>query len=101
MPNGVEKNFSRLLMACAIYRQKYNEWPSQARLHPVILHDLAQLFDSQNFERLAAHLDLRTRDRMGLSVGGRGVVEYGERDADPALVEFAEKWLCVELRRDL
>jgi hypothetical protein len=38
---------------------------------------------------------------MGLSVGGHAVVEYGERDADPALVDLAEKWLCVELRRDL
>lgn len=70
-------------------------------MQPAILHDLAQLFDAQNFERLAAHLELRTRDRVGLSVGGRGVVEYGERDADPALVDLAGKWLGVELRRDL
>ena len=65
MPNGADKNLRRLLMACTVYQQKYGEWPSQARMSPVILHDLARLLDQENFERLAAHLQMRTKDRMG------------------------------------
>src|SRR5215213_4224278 len=104
MPNGVDKNFRRLLMACAVYWQKYNEWPSQARLHPMLLQDLAHLFDRDNFERLATHLELRTRDTMGVSVGGRGVVDYGDVDPgrlDNDTVELAQQWLGVHVRRDI
>jgi hypothetical protein len=104
VPNGVDRNFRRLLMACAVHRQKYGEWPTQARLHARLVQDLANLFDADDFARLAANLELRTRDRVGLSVGGRGVVEYAEVDHDrldnQVLVE-AEAWLGVTPRRDL
>lgn len=104
MPNGVDKNYRRLLMACAQYRSQYREWPSQVRMHPAMLHDLANLFDQENFERLAAHLEVRTRDRMAISVGGRGVFEYG-RDGEPELdlsmLALAETWLGLEVRPDV
>jgi predicted component of type VI protein secretion system len=104
MPNGVDKNFRRLLMACAVYHQEYGEWPTQARLHAVILRDLAQLFDHENFERLAAHMELRTRPTVGISVGGRGVVDYadvGHGRTGGATVGDAERWLGVQIRPDL
>jgi hypothetical protein len=101
MPNGVDKNLYRLRSACASYRAKYHEWPSQARLQPLLLWDIAQVLDAENFDRLAAHLELRTRDAPGLSVGGRGVVEYGGDDVDGELLDLAEKWLGVEVRRDV
>jgi hypothetical protein len=103
MPNGVDKSFRRLLVACAAYRQKFNEWPSQARLHPMILQDLAHLFDGEDFERLATHLHVRTRDTMGISVGGRGVVDYADVELDSLdneTVELAEKWLGGGVRPD-
>src|SRR6478609_7474570 len=104
MPNGVDKNFRRLLMACAVYRQKYGEWPVQARMNAGLLQDLAHLFDGENFARLANYLELRTRDKVGLSVGGRGVVEYADVDharLDQEILELAERWLAVEVRRDV
>jgi len=91
-------------MACAVYRQKYDEWPSQARMNAGLLQNLAWLFDGDNFARLANHLQLRTRDKVGLSVGGRGVVEYGDVDharLDQEILELAERWLAVEVRRDV
>jgi hypothetical protein len=103
VPNGVDKNFRRLLMACAAYRQEHGEWPAQARLHPALMQDLARLFDGDDFARLAARLELRTRERVGLSVGGRGVVEYGEVDHDrfdDELLVRAETWLGVTPRRE-
>src|SRR5262245_55936058 len=104
MPNGVDKNFRRLVMACALYRQRYGEWPSQVRLDARLLHNLASLFDDDNFARLAAHLELRTPDKTGISVGGRGVVEYGDADLgqlDGEIVKLTEHWFGVELRPDL
>lgn len=91
-------------MACAVYRKKFGKWPSQARMHPGFLQDLAHLFDAENFARLATHLQLRTRDQVGLSVGGDGVVDYEDVDherLDQEKLELAEKWLGVEIRRDI
>jgi hypothetical protein len=102
MPNGHDKNFQRLLMACAAYWQKYGEWPSQARMHPVVLHNLADLLDHENFERLASHLELRTCEEMAISVGGRGVVDY--KDVSHGTLgdgpRQAKRWLGVEVRPD-
>jgi hypothetical protein len=104
MPNGGDKNYRRLLTACAVYRQKYGEWPVQARLNALAMYDLAQLFDPKSFERLAAHLELRTLDHIDITVGGRGVVKYSDVDhsrVDDAVMQLAEKWLNLEVRRDL
>ncbi len=104
MPNGVDKNYRRLLMACAVHRQKFGEWPSQARMNALVLQDLAHLFDSDNFGRLAAHLQLRTADHRDITVGGRGVVKYSEVDhsrIDSDVLELTERWLGLEVRRDI
>jgi hypothetical protein len=80
MPNGADKNLRRVLIACSAFRERYGEWPSQARMHPLMLWDLAQVLDGDEFVKLATHLQLRTKDRMGLTVGGaRGVVDYGRQ----------------------
>lgn len=104
MPNGVDKNYRRLLMACAAYRQSYEEWPKQARFGAGFLWNLAQLFDFENWSRLCAHLELRTMDTDDISVGGRGVVRYSEIDhsrLDETTLELAERWLDLEIRRDV
>jgi hypothetical protein len=104
MPNGVDKNFRRLLMACAVYHQEYGAWPTQARLHAFILRDLAGIFDAENFERLAEHTELRTRPTIGISVGGRGVVDYATVEhgrIDGRTLTEAERWLGVTIRPDL
>ena len=104
MPNGHDANFRRLLVACAVYRQKYGEWPSHARMNAALLQELARLFDGENFSRLAQRLELRTRYKVGISVGGRGVVEYEDVDyarLDHEVLELAEQWLAVETRRDI
>jgi hypothetical protein len=104
VPNGADQNYRRLLMVCAVYRQKYGEWPSQARCHALTLHDLAQLFDRHNFERLAVHLELRTLDTIEITVGGRGVVRYSEVDhgrIDDAVMALAEEWLDLRIRSEL
>jgi hypothetical protein len=32
MPNGVDKNLVRLAIACAAFRAKHGEWPTEARV---------------------------------------------------------------------
>jgi hypothetical protein len=100
MPNGVDKHLQRLLMACALYRQRYSSWPSQARFGSVTLWNLANLLDAENFARLSAHLELRTSDKEGISVGGIGVVNYGEGDTQIDSDTLAERWLGVEVRHE-
>ena len=104
MPNGVDKNLRRLIMACAAYRARFDEWPVEARMAPIMIQDLAHLLDEENFTLLATRIRLRTKD-SGLSVGGgRGVHVYGELELDQKandLVPVAERWLGVTVRRDL
>ena len=69
-----------------------------------MLQGLAQLFDEANFERLAAHIERRTCDKAGLSVGGRGVIDYTDVDhdrLDGEVLALAETWLGVVVRRDI
>src|SRR4051794_20491722 len=104
MPNGADKNLRRVLIACSAFRERYGEWPSQARMHPLMLWDVAQVLDGDEFVKLATHLQLRTKDRMGLTVGGaRGVVDYGEASAniDGETLNLAERWLDVHVRDDV
>ena len=103
MPNGHDKNLRRLLMACAVYRRRYRQWPTHARLSAGVLGDLARLLDEESFERLALHMELRTTTGHPLSVGGPpGYVEYGTRgfpdDLEPEL-DQAQKWSNVRAGR--
>jgi hypothetical protein len=104
MPNGADKNLVRLRITCSTYRARFGEWPSQARMHPLMLWDLAQVLDHDEFVKLATHLQLRTKDRMELTVGGApGVVDYEEASAriDDETLRLTERWLDVHARDDL
>ena len=107
MPNGVDANYRRLLMACASYREKFGEWPTYARIDFAFLQDLASLFDAANFKRLAERLELRIQTEGILAVGGPyGEVRYDGPDFShssfsPATVDEADRWLDVMIRRDL
>jgi hypothetical protein len=99
----VDKNLVRLAVACAVYRRRFREWP-EARLAPMILWDVAQILDSENFNSLAARLRLRTSEQAQISVGdSHGHVKYDEVDhaeAEP-LIDQARAWLGFEVRRDI
>jgi hypothetical protein len=96
VPNGEDKNICRLEVCCAAYREKYGEWPAEARLAPMLLHDIARYLDSESFEALASRIRLRTRDLPGLSVGGsKGVMEYGPGPSDEHYLDLARRWLDV------
>jgi hypothetical protein len=103
MPNGDDKNLRRLQMACAVYRQKYGAWPTQARFGAFYLWNLAGILDDENFARLASRLELRTSksDSATISVGGVGVVVYEDVDhsrLDSDTLDLAVQWLGVEAR---
>lgn len=102
MPNGFDKNLRRLARACAYYRERYGEWPSQARMHPKLLQSIAGVLTPEDFTTLALHVQLRTRDTMSISVGGaRGHLDYGAMDKplDKPDFDLAWQWLDVHPRR--
>ena len=101
MPSDAADNLRRLLITCASYRRRYDEWPSEARLHPVVLWDIASLLDHDEFAELATRLELRTQHGMGISVAGHGEVssEDIEYPVDDDALRLTEKWLDVEVRQ--
>ncbi len=104
MPNGVTKNLVRLEMACAMYHQRFGSWPSEARMAPVMLWDIAHLVELESFESIASHLALHTRPDLGLTVSGlEGAVEYGQEEFTGGYEETqrAAQWLGAEVRSDL
>lgn len=104
MPNGVDKNYWRLVMACALYRAQYGAWPTEARVAPIVLWDYGQIFDPENFERLCARLRFRTTMHAHIAVGnGKAHLVYGsqEEQPDPRLIEEADAWFGVRIRPEL
>ena len=85
VPNGYDRAYIDLTMLCASYRFLYREWPRRFEIHPRVLWGLADLFEVEEFERLAARLEIRTipvrhpLDRppqwMGVS-GEAGTVDF-------------------------
>jgi hypothetical protein len=104
MANGIDKNLNRLRSVCAAYRERYDEWPAEARMEPLIVYDLTHILEADDFLTLASRLRLRTKT-TGLSVGGsKGVVEYGlegYRNPDPDMVSLSRRWLGVEARAEV
>ena len=101
MPNGVDKNFWRLVSTVAAYHARHKDWPSEARLAPWAIWSLAQLLDAENFELLASRLPLRTTLRASFSAGSsRGHVVYDKIERSPSSDELdaAERWLGVAIR---
>lgn len=105
MPNGASKNLVRLSITAAAYHKRYGEWPAELRAEPIIIWDLAQILDLDQFQLLATRLRLFTSaETTRFSVGGsQGVVWYDEVDHDsvtPDDVAAARRWLGVEMRLD-
>ncbi len=95
----------RLSVASAAYRKRYDEWPAEVRIPPIIVWDLAQILDADQFELLATRLRMRTSSEITrFSVGGsRGVIWYDDvdhSDLESHEVETARRWLGVEMRVD-
>ena len=104
MPNGVDKNLVRLAIASAEYRRRHGEWPTEARVAPLVLWEYGYLLDLPNFERLCSRLRLRTTDGAHLAVGGeKGHLVYEKLDESPTndLVEEAWDWLGVSIKPGL
>jgi hypothetical protein len=88
----------RVLTACAAYRGRFGRWPTEVRVHPADLRDLARL-PSERWFQFARHVAL-TSDwtvRSGPAVRGLegevrcedGIVDDGRRVADADV----EEWL--------
>ena len=60
MPNGFDRVFVELTMLCASYRQRFGDWPTQIRMHPACLRNLAMILDREAFEQLAERLEFQT-----------------------------------------
>lgn len=87
-----------------MYRERYGQWPSDAWLMPIALWEIANLADADSFRSITGHLELHTRDGMGLTVGGPdGKVEYGQESFNFGweAVEAAGEWLGAKRRPDL
>lgn len=101
MPNGHDKNFRRLLMTCAAYRGKFGEWPTQVRIYPAAVYDLAHILSPEDFEKLGNSFEIRVIDEIDFSAGGRGVFRYSDYDhsfENDELIQLAENWLGVRPR---
>ena len=101
MPNGADKNFRRLVITVAAYHVRFKDWPTEVRLAPWAMRDIAHLLDQENFELLAGRLRLATTLRAGFAAGSaRGRVVYDNLSTHPDFAEVvaAERWLGVRVR---
>jgi hypothetical protein len=102
VPNGADKNYRRLIMACAAFRSLHGVWPSEARLAPVTLWECGQMLDLENFELLCSKLRLRTTKHAQIAVGNASAHLVYEKISNPSyeLLAEAEEWLGATVKRE-
>jgi hypothetical protein len=93
MNDTIDDPFAELVALCAAYRDRYGEWPTQVRLDAHRLRKLCYRLNETSVINLTAHVRLGSRDSVGLSAGGRGVVQAGDIAPSQASVELARVWL--------
>jgi len=91
------------VITVAAYHARFKDWPTEVRLAPWALREVAHLLDAENFELLASRVRLGTTLRTSFAAGSkRGRVVYESVGTSPALkdLEAAESWLGVSVRRE-
>lgn len=92
------RNVGRLQFVCAAHNLRFGEWPTYARMEPIILWDLMISIGEEQFCTLAGRLKLSTRKKWGLGVGSRrGFTDYEDSSQAGASADMAEAWLGVHL----
>ena len=77
----------------AAYRDRYQEWPREVRMDGAQLSALTAGCTADGLRMLIAHVRVAGRDGVGVSAGGRGVVELDVADPTPSALEAAGLWL--------
>jgi hypothetical protein len=105
MPNGYDRAYIELTIACAAYRERFGTWPTSAFLDPMTLKNLADLFDYPGFHELAQRLRLNTdlEEVAFYALGEAGSLHRREVKNVKELVlggyiEDARSWLGVKPR---
>ncbi len=99
MPNGHDKNFVRLAVTVAGFREKFGRWPEQVHIMRVCFEDLEGLFTPDDYAALMKTARLMPSDsdeftfRAEDASGNR--FDYGDRAAGDSQEE-AYAWLGVE-----
>jgi hypothetical protein len=52
--------FTHLKILCAGYRFRFGQWPERLEISPFALWGLAMQLGSENFQRVAGHLEIRS-----------------------------------------
>jgi len=77
----------------AAYRDRYQEWPREVRIDGTRLRSLAAACTDDGLRMLIAHVRVGSRDGVGVSAGGRGVVELDVADPTLSALKAADLWL--------
>lgn len=106
MPNGYDRAFIELTIACAAYHERFGGWPTAAHLDPFWVKALADLFDWEAFEELTRRLSLSTDSETRAAfvlIGSEGTLNYHDvsnyRELNEGgYMDAARAWLEVEPR---
>ena len=58
MPNGVGKNWSRLLIAVNGFLIRYRRWPTQVRMSEAQIDDIKSVFKPETYKELISRIKL-------------------------------------------
>lgn len=100
MPNGEDRNVVRLTVACAQYRDRFDEWPAQIAIDPGVLWNIAMVLGSERFSRVCQRVDLcSTAGEWAPYIcveGSAGRLVYGEEEGPSRdSQDRAAEWLGV------
>jgi hypothetical protein len=95
-----------LLLVCAFYRARFDEWPSIVEVHLGIRENLQWVLGDDAFDCLASRLELRVNPQIAYfrasGAGGSPNLDYqGAEGVKVALHEQAGVWLTEKPARRL
>ena len=76
MPNGVGKNWSRLLIAVNGFRIRYRRWPTQVRMWQVQIDDIKSVFKPDTYEKLISRIKLIADEEATVVAGDESGRQY-------------------------
>src|SRR4051812_764190 len=102
MPNGRSKNLVRLSMLAGAYHAKHRAWPDELHAAAIIVWDLAQILDGDQFALLSSRLRIVASPDEAFAISGCGgslrYSELGAGEQPPDEVDRGREWLGVKMR---
>lgn len=98
MPNGHDRNWTRLCAAVDGFRARFGRWPTCVAMERGYLDDLQRMFNAQDLATIQGKIELRLREgaHMIAADDAGNAYDYGQEGFSDSSEHLAMGWFGVE-----